>query len=89
MVKQYEEGLRVRNKVMGIDFVNAAFAKADDFTHPLQEFITRNAWGTVWCRSGLDLKSRSLVTLGILTDWGALTRSKAMYVALLITARPS
>lgn len=70
MDQQSEDGLRIRKQVMGEDFVEAAFAKADAFTLPLQEFITRNAWGTVWCREGLDLKSRSFVTLGILTALG-------------------
>ncbi len=70
MDQQFEDGLKIRKQVMGDDFVDAAFAKADAFTLPLQEFITRNAWGTVWCRDGLDLKSRSFVTLAILTALG-------------------
>lgn len=55
---------------MGEAFVAQAFGKADAFTAPLQEFLTRNAWGTVWCRDGLDLKTRSLVTLAMLTALG-------------------
>jgi 4-carboxymuconolactone decarboxylase len=70
MDQQYENGLKMRKQVMGETFVDAAFAKTDDFTLPLQEFITRNAWGTTWCRDGLDLKSRSFVTLAILTALG-------------------
>jgi 4-carboxymuconolactone decarboxylase len=70
MDQQYDDGLRMRKQVMGEAFVEAAFAKADDFTMPLQDFVTRNAWGTVWCRDGLDLKSRSFVTLAVLTALG-------------------
>ena len=70
MDQQFEDGLEVRKQVMGEPFVDAAFANADAFTQPLQEFITRNAWGTVWRRDGLDLKSRSFVTLAILTALG-------------------
>ena len=70
MDQQYEDGLKIRKQVMGDAFVDAAFARADAFTLPLQEFITRNAWGTTWCRDGLDLKSRSFVTLAILTALG-------------------
>jgi 4-carboxymuconolactone decarboxylase len=55
---------------MGKSFVDNAFAGATDFTMPLQEFITRNAWGTVWCRPGLDMKTRSLITIGMLTALG-------------------
>lgn len=68
--QQFGDGLQMRKKVMGEDFVEKAFANADDFTMPLQEFITRNAWGTVWCRDGLDLKTRSLITVSMLTALG-------------------
>jgi 4-carboxymuconolactone decarboxylase len=70
MDEQFENGLRMRKQVMGEEFVEKAFANADEFTMPLQDFVTRNAWGTVWCRDGLDLKTRSLVTVSILTALG-------------------
>ncbi len=70
MDQQFKDGLRMRKQVMGEDFVEKAFANADDFTMPLQEFVTRNAWGTVWCREGLELKTRSLITLAMLTALG-------------------
>ncbi|MFC3109763.1 carboxymuconolactone decarboxylase family protein [Undibacterium arcticum] len=70
MDQQFEDGLHTRKKVMGEEFVKKAFDNADDFTRPLQEFITRNAWGTVWCREGLDFKTRSFITLAMLTALG-------------------
>ena len=70
MDQQFQDGLRVRKQVMGEQFVEQAFASVDAFTAPLQEFVTRNAWGTVWCRDGLDLKTRSLLTLSMLTALG-------------------
>lgn len=70
MDQQFKDGLQMRKQVMGEDFVEKAFANADEFTMPLQEFVTRNAWGTVWCRDGLDLKTRSLITLSMLTALG-------------------
>lgn len=70
MDQQFEDGLRMRKQVMGEDFVEKAFVNADEFTMPLQEFVTRNAWGTVWCREGLDLKTRSLITISMLTALG-------------------
>ncbi|GIZ52275.1 4-carboxymuconolactone decarboxylase [Noviherbaspirillum aridicola] len=68
--EQFDQGLQMRKQVMGEDFVERAFAGADPFSMPLQEFITRNAWGTVWCRDGLDLKTRSLITVSMLTALG-------------------
>lgn len=70
MDQQFEDGLRMRKQVMGDAFVEKAFAGMDSFTAPLQEFVTRNGWGTVWCRDGLDLKTRSLMTLSMLTALG-------------------
>lgn len=70
MDQQFEDGLRMRKQVMGDAFVDKAFANADDFSAPLQEFVTRNAWGTVWNRPGLDLKTRSMITLSMLTALG-------------------
>ena len=68
--EQFEHGLKMRQQVMGEAFVAKAFANVDSFTAPLQEFVTRNAWGTTWCRDGLDLKTRSLLTLSMLTALG-------------------
>jgi 4-carboxymuconolactone decarboxylase len=68
--EQFEQGLQMRRQVMGEAFVAKAFAGVDAFTAPLQEFVTRNAWGTTWCRDGLDLKTRSLLTLSMLTALG-------------------
>ncbi|UCV06368.1 4-carboxymuconolactone decarboxylase [Dechloromonas denitrificans] len=68
--EQFEQGLRMRKQVMGEAFVDQAFANVDAFTAPLQEFVTRNAWGTTWCREGLGLKTRSLLTLSMLTALG-------------------
>lgn len=70
MTDAYIEGLEVRRQVMGDEFVDKAFANATEFTRPLQDFITANAWGSVWCRGGIDLKTRSLITIAMLTALG-------------------
>jgi 4-carboxymuconolactone decarboxylase len=74
--QQFKQGLEMRKRVMGDAFVDKAFANLDAFTEPLQAFITRNAWGTSWCREGLDLKTRSLITLSMLTALGRATEIK-------------
>ena len=68
--KDFERGLAMRQQVMGEDFVARAFSGLTDFTAPLQQYITRNAWGDVWQRPGLDLKTRSLITVAMLTALG-------------------
>ena len=67
---QFDAGLATRKQVMGEDFVARAFDGVTAFTAPLQEHITRSAWGDVWQRPGLDLKTRSLVTVAMLTALG-------------------
>ena len=68
--KDYDAGLAMRKRVMGEDFVAKALGAATAFTQPIQQYITRNAWGDVWQRPGLDLKTRSLVTVAMLTALG-------------------
>ncbi len=66
----FDRGLATRKQVMGEDFVARAFAGMTDFSAPIQEHITRAAWGDVWQRPGLDLKTRSLITVALLTALG-------------------
>jgi len=70
MTDAFERGLATRKKVMGEDFVARAFGGATEFTAPIQDHITRAAWGDVWQRPGLDLKTRSLITVAMLTALG-------------------
>ena len=67
---QFDQGLIQRKAVMGEGFVARALGGMTEFTAPIQEFITRNAWGDVWQRGGLDLKTRSLITVAFLTALG-------------------
>ena len=66
----FQAGIATRTQVMGVKFVDRTFGNATDYTLPMQEFITRNAWGNVWQRPGLDLKTRSLVTVAMLAALG-------------------
>ena len=66
----FQAGIETRTQVMGSEFVDRAFGNATEYTMPMQEFITRNAWGNVWQRPGLDLKTRSLVTVAMLAALG-------------------
>jgi len=63
----FKAGLAVRRKVLGYEYVNNSLANADEFTEPLQQFLTEHAWGAVWVREGLSLKTRSMLNLAMLT----------------------
>ena len=70
MDSQYDKGLALRRKAMGDEYVSKALAGATEFTRPIQEAITRRAWGETWQREGLDLRTRSLVTVAMLIGQG-------------------
>ncbi|WP_281214204.1 carboxymuconolactone decarboxylase family protein [Shewanella insulae] len=73
---KYDQGLAIRREVMGDSFVDRALSSASDFTQPLQELVTRNAWGEVWAREGLDRRTRSLITIATLAALKASTELK-------------
>ncbi len=62
-----EQGMRVRRAVLGDTHVDAAIAATTPFTAPFQEHAVRTAWAGVWSRPGLDRRTRSCITLAILT----------------------
>jgi 4-carboxymuconolactone decarboxylase len=62
----YEDGMEIRRRVLGDEYVDRATAAATDFDEDFQRWITETAWGGVWARPGLDLKTRSLLTIAIL-----------------------
>jgi 4-carboxymuconolactone decarboxylase len=67
---RYEQGMRVRREVLGDEHVDRAVANTTEFTQPFQDFITETAWGNIWARDGIDRRSRSMITLAVLTALG-------------------
>ena len=73
----YDKGLATRRQVMGEEYVARALDNATQFTRPIQDHITRAAWGDVWQREGLDARTRSLITVAMLTALGKQHELKA------------
>jgi 4-carboxymuconolactone decarboxylase len=63
----FDDGLAIRREVLGTEYVDASIKGADDFNMPLQELVTQYGWGEIWGRPGLDRKTRSFLTLAMLT----------------------
>lgn len=59
-------GEQIRRQVMSDAFVDRALDNTDELTAPLQGYINDHCWGATWTRDGIDLKTRSLVTIGML-----------------------
>ncbi len=64
--ERFEAGLAARKDVLGADYVQDAFDKADDFNRDFQELLTEYCWGTCWADATLDRRQRSLLNLGML-----------------------
>ena len=64
--ERFERGLKIRREVLGDAYVDRSLNGANDFTWAAQEMATERAWADLWSRPGLDRKSRSILTLGVL-----------------------
>jgi len=64
--ERYEQGLKVRRKVLGEQYVQKSLARRNDFNEAFQDLITRYAWGEVWSRPGLSKQTRSMITLAMM-----------------------
>ena len=62
----FTKGLETRRQVLGAKYVDVNLAGSDDFMMTFQHAVTELAWGYAWIRPGLDQKTRSILTLGIL-----------------------
>lgn len=63
-------GMPVRRAVLGNAHVDRSIAATTDFNRDFQELITRFAWGTIWTRPGLDVRTRRLLVLAITASMG-------------------
>jgi 4-carboxymuconolactone decarboxylase len=70
------KGLATRRAVLGDAYVDGALGKVTPFSEPLQELVTRHAWGNTWQREGIDLRTRSIVTVSMLVALGRMHELK-------------
>lgn len=60
----------MRAAVLGEDHVDRSEKNADEFNSIIQDMVTEFCWGAVWSRTGLELKTRSLINIGMLASMG-------------------
>ena len=61
----FERGLQIRREVFQAQ--NQALSTSDDFDQPLQDLITQYCFGEIWASPVLERKTRSLITLAMLS----------------------
>ncbi len=64
--KRLDDGMKIRREVLGNAHVDRARSEQTDFNAEFQDLITRYAWGEIWARPGLERKTRSLITIGMM-----------------------
>ena len=67
---RFDAGMQVRRAVLGAEYVDRVMAAQTDFDAPFQRFVAEMAWGSVWAREELDLRTRSLITIALLAALG-------------------
>ena len=75
----FDKGLGIRREVLGAKYVdpNMERAKNDDFVAAIQDMTTEYCRSYGWGRDGLDKRTRSMLTLTLLTVLGKMTELKA------------
>jgi 4-carboxymuconolactone decarboxylase len=68
--ERWQEGLEMRTRVLGDEYVRSATADPQDIFRPLQELVTEYCWGTVWTRPQLPPRTRSMLTVAMLIARG-------------------
>lgn len=63
----FQKGLATRKAVLGAAHVERSLANATEFNRPIQALVTEYAWGAVWGRDDLPLKTRSIINIAMLT----------------------
>lgn len=75
-----EKGRALLLEIFGEDYVTARDRRETDFTAAYNRLAEEAAYGLVWSRDGLDLKTRSLLTIVSLTSLG---RANELHVHVL------
>jgi 4-carboxymuconolactone decarboxylase len=65
-----EAGTQIRRQVLGNAHVDRTVAQTTELTAEFQDLLTRYAWGEIWTRPGLDLRSRRILVIGTLLALG-------------------
>lgn len=65
----FRKGREMRRRLFG-DASVERLDQADDFSAPLENFVTKACFGDTWTREGLTVRERSLITLAVCAALG-------------------
>jgi len=68
--ERHSNGDAMRRRVLSDGHVDRAAARTTPLTAEFQDLLTRYAWGEIWTRPGLDVRTRRLLVIGTLVALG-------------------
>lgn len=68
--ENFEKGRQLTNQMFGKELSDKIIDGATEFSMPATEYAMNVCFGDVWQRPGLDRKTRSMLTLAMLTALG-------------------
>lgn len=68
--ERYEQGLAMRRRVLGDAHVDRTLDARTPMTEEFQALLTRYAWGEIWTRPALDVRTRRLLVIATLLALG-------------------
>jgi 4-carboxymuconolactone decarboxylase len=86
--ENFKKGLELRSSLLGKAHTEAVFASDDPLQVALQEFVTEYVYGAVWSRPGLELATRSLITIALLASQNRMDVLKQHVRAAVTTGVP-
>jgi 4-carboxymuconolactone decarboxylase len=66
----FEQGLRIRDEMLGPEHGSAKLAEIDEFARDFEDLVTRFCFGYVWGRDQLPRSLRSMLTIAMVVAMG-------------------
>lgn len=67
---ELQRGRQMRTRVLGEEHVSRDVEGATAFDGPYKQHTMEAAWGTVWTREGIDIRTKIIVTVSVLAALG-------------------
>lgn len=67
---RFKAGAEIRRQLVGDSYAGAIKSKGSDLRAEFADAATEHLWGASWTRPGLDMRSRSILTISLLLAKG-------------------
>ena len=74
--ERFERGKKIREQVLGSAHAGRTAKGRNDFNADFQDFLMEYAWGSIWARTGIDQKTRHMITIAMLVAMGRMEELK-------------